>query len=140
MRRETGRQQAIRGILMSKLLTVETGADSCKGVLEDCVELASRSYQWKHNEVREFIKQLPSMILLAIPFRNICPSVFKIIFSNLIPYLTNCPSSRAASLPGHAHSLPSLHSSSITNILVIHTSHYFQGADSSSSLHADIST
>lgn len=37
------------------------------------------------NEVREFIKQLSSVILMSIPFRNTCRSIFNRIFTKFSP-------------------------------------------------------
>lgn len=58
----------------------------CMQIPEDCVEFTSGLYQLK-KEVRKFLYKFPSIFLLALPFRNTCPSAFTKIFSNFSPTL-----------------------------------------------------
>lgn len=48
-----GWEERQRVFLWTSYSLWETGAESCMGILEDCVKLASGLYQWKSKEVSE---------------------------------------------------------------------------------------
>lgn len=65
-----------------------TGAEFCRGIQEDCVHCVSGLYQFKSKNTKACVKQSPSIILLPLPSRNICPLIFNKMSSKFSPCIS----------------------------------------------------